>query len=75
MKIKIRQDDACSAEISDWHEMNDWIAELRDDSRAEPPATAVPSQPATAAPHLNPPPLPRLRTGSLRAPRPVPAPR
>ena len=36
MKIKIRQDDACSAEISDWHEMNDWIAELRDDSRAEP---------------------------------------
>ena len=35
MKIKIRQDDACSAEISDWHQMNDWIAELRDDSRAE----------------------------------------
>ena len=36
MKIKIRQDDASSAEINDWHEMNDWIAELRDDSRAEP---------------------------------------
>ena len=36
MKIKIRQDDISSAEINDWHEMNDWIAELRDDSRAEP---------------------------------------
>src|SRR5512135_846361 len=48
MKIKIRHDDACSAEINDWHQMNDWIAELRDDSRAEPAGDGSPT-PESAA--------------------------
>lgn len=37
MKIKIRRDDASAIERNDWDEMNDWIAELRESDRAEPP--------------------------------------
>jgi hypothetical protein len=37
MKIKIRPDDAGVLEVNDWLEMNDWIAELRDDGQAGTP--------------------------------------
>ncbi|HUK67724.1 MAG TPA: hypothetical protein VLW50_03045 [Streptosporangiaceae bacterium] len=36
MKIKIRPDDASLLETNGWLEMNDWIAELRDDGGAGP---------------------------------------
>jgi hypothetical protein len=36
MKIKIWPDDASMLEMNGWLEMNDWIAELRDDADAEP---------------------------------------
>ena len=38
MKIKIRPDDATTLQADDWLQMNDWLAELRNDDRAEPPA-------------------------------------
>jgi hypothetical protein len=38
MKIKIRPDDATTLQEDEWLQMNDWLAELRDDDRAEPPA-------------------------------------
>jgi hypothetical protein len=38
MKIKIRPDDATTLQADDWLQMSDWLAELRNDDRAEPPA-------------------------------------
>jgi hypothetical protein len=63
MKIKIRPDDATTLQADEWLQMNDWLAELRDDDRAEPPAPGddhaeppagrtrpeVPARPATSA--------------------------
>jgi hypothetical protein len=63
MKIKIRPDDATTLQADDWLQMNDWLAELRSDDRAEPPAPGddraeppygsprpeVPARPATSA--------------------------
>jgi hypothetical protein len=37
MKIKIRSDDASMLQKHGWSQVGDWLAELRDDSRAEPP--------------------------------------
>jgi hypothetical protein len=37
MKIKIRPDDATTLQADDWLQMSDWLAELRDMARAEPP--------------------------------------
>jgi hypothetical protein len=63
MKIKIRPDDATTLQADEWLQMNDWLAELREDNhvgppapdaaRAEPPRGStrpeVPARPATAA--------------------------
>ena len=63
MKIKIRPDDATTLQADEWLQMNDWLAELREDNRAGPPAPdaaraepprgstrpEVPARPATAA--------------------------
>ena len=62
MKIKIRPDDATTLQADDWLQMNDWLAELRNDDRAEPPydstrpevsarpaTSAAPARPATSA--------------------------
>jgi hypothetical protein len=38
MKMKIRPDDATTLQADDWLQMNDWLAELRNDDHAEPPA-------------------------------------
>ena len=79
MKIKIRPGDASVPEEDDWLQTNDWLAELRDDGRAE-PAMAAPSRRAAAIPGqkaLRP--LPALRQLPLFRPvpalRPVPPPR
>ena len=37
MKIKIRPDDARMIQDNHWRQVNDWPAELRDDSAAGPP--------------------------------------
>jgi hypothetical protein len=37
MKIKIRSDEASKLQKHGWSQMGDWLAELRDDSRARPP--------------------------------------
>jgi hypothetical protein len=37
MKLKIRSDDTSVLQEHGWSQMGDWLAELRDDSRAEPP--------------------------------------
>ena len=37
MKIKVRSDDASTLREHGWPQMGDWLAELRDDSRGEPP--------------------------------------
>jgi len=37
MKIKVRSDEASVLHNHDWPQMDDWLAELRDDRRAEPP--------------------------------------
>jgi len=37
MKIKTSPDNAGMPEINDWLQMNDWLAELRDEDHAEPP--------------------------------------
>ena len=37
MKIKIRSDDASVLQERGWSQMGDWLAELRDDGRTEPP--------------------------------------
>ena len=37
MKLKIRSHNASMLQKHDWSQMGDWLAELRDDSRAEPP--------------------------------------
>jgi hypothetical protein len=37
MKIKIRADHPGMPRKSDWHQMDDWLAELPDDGSAEPP--------------------------------------
>jgi hypothetical protein len=64
MKIKIRPDDATTLQADDWLQTNDWLAELRNDDRAEPPAPGddraeppydstrpeVSARPVTAAP-------------------------
>jgi hypothetical protein len=60
MKIKIRPDDATTLQADEWLQMNDWLAELREDNRAGPPApdaaraeppggSTRPEGPATAA--------------------------
>jgi len=60
MKIKIRPDDATTLQADEWLQMNDWLAELREDNRAGPPApdaaraepprgSTRPEVPATAA--------------------------
>ena len=53
MKIKIRPDDATTLQADDWLQMNDWLAELRNDDRAEPPYDStrpeVSARPATSA--------------------------
>ena len=63
MKIKIRPDDATTLQADEWLQMNDWLAELREDNRAGPPAPDAaraepprgstrsegPARPATAA--------------------------
>ncbi len=53
MKIKMRPDDASVPEMNDWLEMNDWIAELRDDGRAEPTGDRGPKPEAAIAPHAH----------------------
>jgi hypothetical protein len=42
MKIKIRPDDASTLQNDGWSQTGDWLAELRDDSRAEPPGDGRP---------------------------------
>jgi len=37
MKIKVRSDDASTLRDHGWPQMDDWLAQLRDDSRGEPP--------------------------------------
>jgi len=37
MKLKIRSDDPSVLQKHGWSQMGDWLAELRDDSRSEPP--------------------------------------
>ena len=37
MKIKVRSDDASTLREHGWPQMGDWLAQLRDDSRGEPP--------------------------------------
>ena len=37
MKVKVRSDDASTLREHGWPQMGDWLAELRDDSRVEPP--------------------------------------
>ena len=37
MKIKVRSDDASTLRDHGWPQMGDWLAQLRDDSRGEPP--------------------------------------
>jgi hypothetical protein len=63
MKIKIRPDDATTLQADEWLQMNNWLAELREDNRAGPRAPeaaraepprgstrpAVPARPATSA--------------------------
>ena len=36
MKIKIRPDDASALQENDWLQTDGWLAELRDDGRADP---------------------------------------
>jgi hypothetical protein len=42
MKIKIRPDAARVLQNNDWHQMNDWLAGLRDDGAAGPPGYGYP---------------------------------
>ena len=37
MKIKVRSDDASTLREHGWPQMDDWLAQLRDDNRGEPP--------------------------------------
>jgi hypothetical protein len=37
MKLKVRSDDASTLREHGWPQMGDWLAQLRDDSRGEPP--------------------------------------
>ena len=37
MKIKVRSDDTNALRKHGWPQMSDWLAEVRDSSRAEPP--------------------------------------
>jgi hypothetical protein len=54
VKINIRRDDVSMPEMNDWLAMNDWIAKLRDDSRAEPAGDGGPkSETAAVAPPAN----------------------
>jgi hypothetical protein len=48
MKIRIQPDDPSMLKEPDWRQMNDWLAQLRDDDSAE-PATASDAEPATAS--------------------------
>jgi hypothetical protein len=48
MKIKLRSDDPGPPGPTEWSEMNDWLANLREDADPEPAATVGPS--STAAP-------------------------
>jgi hypothetical protein len=51
MKIKIRPDDATTLQADEWLQMNDWLAELREDNRAGPPAPdAARAEPPRAEP-------------------------
>ena len=61
MKIKLRSDDSGPPGPTEWSEMNDWLANLREDADAEPAAEPGPSStaepqrwadvPAPAEPH------------------------
>ena len=37
MKVKVQSDEASTLRKEDWSQMGDWLAQLRDDSRSEPP--------------------------------------
>ncbi|MGD0376642.1 MAG: hypothetical protein ABSB01_18920 [Streptosporangiaceae bacterium] len=50
MKIKIRRDDASTLESNEWLQTNDWIAELRESGRAEPPRQGHPEPPRNGGP-------------------------
>ena len=37
MKVKVQSDDASTLRKDGWSQMGDWLAQLRDDGRGEPP--------------------------------------
>jgi hypothetical protein len=50
MKVKVRSDDASTLREEGWPQMGDWLAQLRDDSRGEPPGDGHAGADGTAHP-------------------------
>ena len=67
MKIKIQPEDTSGLRENGWFQTDGWLAELRDDGRADPPGMPTPDRTASAAPGQKP--SPRL----MPSPRPAPA--
>ena len=77
MKIKVRPDHASTLQKYGWAQMGHRLAELRDDSRTEPPAMATPKRTAPTIPgrQHSPRPRPSPRPAPRPAPEPMPWPR
>ena len=68
MKIKIRPEDTSGLRENGWFQTDGWLAEVRDDGRADPPGDAH------AGPDGVQRPLARSRVGPRLMPSPRPAP-
>ena len=68
MKIRLRSGDASTLQDSDWLQTDGWLAALRDDGRAGPPAMATPGRHLAAMCRQ------KFRPRPLPGPRPPPAP-
>ena len=71
MKMKIWPDDATTLQADEWLQMNDWLAELRSDDRAEPPA---PGAERAEPPYASTRPEVSARPATLARPAPSAAP-